>query len=653
MPRNWKQKTKNKRNNTRSMAIDAKALSDNNRSIEVSFSSEKAVQRWFGREILSHNVSAVDLTRLNEIGVLLFNHNRDVVIGKVDKAWIDDSDKKGRAIVTFDNDDESEKIYQKVKNETLRGVSVSYSVDAWEEVKAGATSIDGRFIGPCEIATRWIPTEISIVSVPADENVGIGRELENDEDEEEEEETKDTDAEENEKKKKKKKKKTDDEDEENEEEKRSMPKNLGQDVKRQLIKAERQRASEINALCRDFNLDSQEYIDSDSSIEEVRSQILTQLRADKKPVGGGRIEVTAAESDKFRAAAADSILMRSGLHIEKSAEGARDLRGLRLRDLAIESLRMSGITDASRYDNERLFREALTPGSNFSAILDNTVNKSMKTAYNAQVTTYKDWVSTGSNPDFKPTKKYQISEAGDLEVIPENGEFKHDEMKDEGVETSLLTYGKSFSISRQALINDDISIITKLPQSYVRAAGRGINKAVYQMLGKNPKIYDGINLFNDKHFNIAKVGGDINVENMGEARRAMRSQKNLRGKEVLNIAPKFLIVPASLETKAEQFLNSIADPSTNNANIINPFRNKLQLIVDPELDIYNENAWYLAANPADCDSIEVTYLNGSDVPQLESTIAFDSLGMKWRIFIDYGVTAIDYRGLYQNGGLSK
>ena len=78
--------------------------------------------------------------------------------------------------------------------------------------------------------------------------------------------------------------------------------------------------------------------------------------------------------------------------------------------------------------------------------------------------------------------------------------------------------------------------------------------------------------------------------------------------------------------------------------------NKLKLIVDPELDVYSEDAWYLAASPYDCDTIEVTYLNGSETPTLESNIPFDNLGMKWRIYMDYGVTAIDYRGLYKNAG---
>lgn len=147
----------------------------NERKFQVSFSSEEPYRRWFGLEILDHSDVAVDLTRLNEIGVLLFNHNRDSVVGKVERAWVEDG--RGEAIVEFDKDQESEKIYQKVKSHTLKGTSVSYAVDSWEEVSAGGKSKDGRFEGPARVAARWSPLEISVVSVPADATVGVEREF--------------------------------------------------------------------------------------------------------------------------------------------------------------------------------------------------------------------------------------------------------------------------------------------------------------------------------------------------------------------------------------------------------------------------------------------------------------------------------------------
>lgn len=148
----------------------------NERKFILSFSSEEPYERWWGLEILDHTEGAVDLTRVNSIGCLLFNHNRDKVIGKINKAWLENN--RGQAEVEFDTDDESEKIYQKVKSGTLKGVSVGYIIDSWEEVSANKTSADGRFAGPCNIARKWTPYEISIVSVPADPTVGVGREIE-------------------------------------------------------------------------------------------------------------------------------------------------------------------------------------------------------------------------------------------------------------------------------------------------------------------------------------------------------------------------------------------------------------------------------------------------------------------------------------------
>lgn len=148
----------------------------NERKFILSFSSEEPYDRFYGTEILDHADGAADLTRLNEIGVLLFNHHRDKVMGKVLRAWI--SGGRGEAEVEFDTDAEAEVIYQKVKNKTLKTTSVGYKVESWEELMANKTSADGRFHGPASIARKWLPLEISIASVPADASVGVGRSME-------------------------------------------------------------------------------------------------------------------------------------------------------------------------------------------------------------------------------------------------------------------------------------------------------------------------------------------------------------------------------------------------------------------------------------------------------------------------------------------
>lgn len=420
------------------------------------------------------------------------------------------------------------------------------------------------------------------------------------------------------------------------------------------IEAERQRVTDITGLCNSANqrgleLDTQDFIKRGVTVEELNKIILKRFMENDVPVTAGReghVSVGKDEADKLRAAASDSILLRAGKNVENVAEGARDMRGMSLRDLAIECLQRNGVVNAQRLSNDELFKRALTPDSQFASILSDSVNKSMAMAYKAASTTYQAWTSKGSVSDFKGATHYQISEAGDLKKMTQTGEFTFDEMKDRGVSKSIATFGKEFGITRQALINDDISILTRVPEAYVRAAGRGINTLVYSMLTGNPTIFDNKTLFHANHGNVAASGGVISIATLGDGRAAMRKQTNLRGKEVLNISPKFLIVGPDKETEAEQLIASIVDPTKNNATP-NPFANKFQVICDANI---TGNQWFLAANPYDCETIEVTYLNGNEMPQLESQVGFDYLGIKWRIFMDYGVNVLDYRGLYKNAG---
>ena len=169
------QAARDKNQGTRSMGqiLSREDQPQESRRRTISFSSEEPYRRFFGMEILDHGENAVDLSRLNSVGVLLFNHNTDKVVGKVIRAWVENH--RGMAEVEFDTDDDAEKIFGKVRSGTLKTTSVRYSVDAWEEVVAGKQSADGRFTGPCQIARKWTPLEVSVVSVPADPTVGVGR----------------------------------------------------------------------------------------------------------------------------------------------------------------------------------------------------------------------------------------------------------------------------------------------------------------------------------------------------------------------------------------------------------------------------------------------------------------------------------------------
>lgn len=170
-----RQPQQNKDQGTRSMGqiMSRESEDQDSRRRTISFSSEEPYRRYFGMEILDHSENAVNLERLNSVGVLLFNHDTYMVVGRVIRAWVENN--RGMAEVEFDTDEDAEKVFGKVKSGTLKTTSVRYSVDSWEEVRAGATSADGRFSGPCQVARKWTPLEVSIVSVPADPTVGVGR----------------------------------------------------------------------------------------------------------------------------------------------------------------------------------------------------------------------------------------------------------------------------------------------------------------------------------------------------------------------------------------------------------------------------------------------------------------------------------------------
>lgn len=616
--------------------IDSSAINEEQRSVTMSFASEQPVSRWFGAEVLQVDAAAVNMSRFdNGLGVLLFNHGRDKVLGKVLRAWVDEATQKAHAEVQFDDDEDSERIWQKVRSGTLRGVSVGYTVDSWEEVAAGKTSTSGRVIGPAYVGLRWTPLEISIVSVPADDSVGVGREMEGYENNEEENTMpienqaldQQTDV-------------------------RTAPPAAvppvtteNSDAARAAAQqAERQRCSDVTVLCRDFGVDPAEHIAQGRSVAEVQKAILDGLRQSNQPHDTARASVGEEDRAKFSRAAADAILMRGGVSIEKPAEGAPELRSMRLRDLMVDCVERQGNSKARYMSDEDLIREALTGAGAFAGILSNAANKSMSQGYAAAETTFDQWVGIGSNPDFKEAVQYRISEADELLQMTATGEFKHDEVKEDGAKKSILTFGRSFSLTRQAIINDDLSALTRIPSRYAAAAHRGINKLVYK------KLATAGDVFKTGNGNLASAAGVPSVVSLGAGRTAMRTQKNVRGKETLNIAPKFILVPAALETLTEQLLVSVTDPASSNSGVRNPFTGRLQMICDGELDQYSVDAWYLAAQAGLVDTIEVTYLNGVQTPTLESQISFDVLGMKWRIYIDYGVTLLDYRGLYKNAG---
>ena len=594
------------------------------------------------------------LSRLENVGSVLFHHGMDPVYGslpiaKIKSVSIDGETRRGKAVVVFDEDEKSDLIYQKVKSGSLKGISIGYIVNAYEEVRTGKTSSNGRFTGPCYVAVRWEALEISFEPVPADGNVGAGRN-QNSEGEEKSMGN-----------------------ENNPTTPIAAPEGTGEQrgaaptapaptapatpaaPTRSAAEIERERCSEIYAICSRFQVEPDEYIKGGTSIDQVRAAILDKLERESKPLSS-RVQVVADEEDRYRDAARDGLLMRMGEIVEKPAEGAEDFRGMSLHQLMADCAMRSGVKDAHRRSPDELWRDMaqqergqFADSNAFISIVNATMGATIARAYNTAPTTYQHWTSVGSNPDFKKVKRFRLAANGEMKEIPENGEFKTVSGMDEGVDTGLKTYGKKFGFSRQTIINDDLGTVARLITAQVRANQRFINKLCYQMLTKNGKIYDNKALFVADHGNLMTAAAP-SIASLNEFIVKMAMQKDINGTDVLNLTPKFILAPKALELPIRQLLESAADPSATHAGVVNPMKGAFQLITDAQLDIANPKGYYAVADPRDVDTIEVTYLNGKRTPTLESKVSWDTLGIEWRMYHDFGINVLDYRGVAYNQG---
>ncbi len=150
--------------------FDLSTLDVEKRTVELAFSSEAEVQRWFGLEVLSHADGACDLSRLNASAPLLFNHRIDQHLGVIESARID-ADKKGRALVRFGNSALASEKFQDVQDKVLVNVSVGYAIRDMKYDNPDDSQEDRYLV------TDWQPYEISMVTIPADDSVGVGRGL--------------------------------------------------------------------------------------------------------------------------------------------------------------------------------------------------------------------------------------------------------------------------------------------------------------------------------------------------------------------------------------------------------------------------------------------------------------------------------------------
>lgn len=395
-----------------------------------------------------------------------------------------------------------------------------------------------------------------------------------------------------------------------------------------------------------------------ATIEDATMKMVDLVSLDHKPVGGGRFESGKTELEKFTAAAGDALAMRCNLSVDKPAPGSMELRGYTLRELAKEHLERTGV-HVRGLDNQTLSGVALGivrlsgmhTTSDFANILANTAGKILQKAYETAPSTWQAWCATASGNDFKSVDRPQLSEAPSLELINEHGEYTYGGFSDFKEANQIRTYGRKFAITRQALINDDLGALQRIPRAFGSAASRRINDLVYAILtGNQVMAYDNTALFHSTHGNLAASAAALASATLGDARTAMRKQTGPNG-ATLNIAPRYLLVPAALEMTADVLLRSVASTdSEKNSGVVNPWQNALTPVVEARLDATSATAYFLAADPSVIDTVEVMFLDGNQAPVIEEMEQSNIDGREFKVRIDVGARALDHRGLYKNAG---
>lgn len=431
-----------------------------------------------------------------------------------------------------------------------------------------------------------------------------------------------------------------------------------EEVARRAIESERKRMAEITDMCRSFDIEPDEYIRDGVSVEDTRKAVMEHLRTNNAPVSA---RVTTDEGDKFREAAADGMMLRSGISVEKPAEGASDFRGMSLRDLAIQCLSREGentmellrMSPTDIYDH--LCRQFYNPTAAFPAILDSTIRKSIVEIYTHVPTTFQAWTTKGSLSDFKETTdhEYVLGGLSDFEEVPENGEIKADTPQTRLLPTrKLKTYGKQFSMTRQAFINDDIGFLTKVPGHYATKAKMTIDKQVYSLLFDNKKLWDGKPLFDVAHTNVMGTAAKPSQQAIQQIILQMQKQKDQFG-EAIYVTPKWIVVPVGYEFDLAVILHSAQVTGSAN-NDINPLYNyPINIVQTPVLNaLAGDKAapWFMVADPLSARSIQVDYLNGQETPIVRRMEAPGVLGYTWDIYTDWGIAVRDFRGIAKNPG---
>jgi ATP-dependent Clp endopeptidase proteolytic subunit ClpP len=416
------------------------------------------------------------------------------------------------------------------------------------------------------------------------------------------------------------------------------------------------RNSEINSMAAAHlgNKEVKAYIekiiaDADPSVtaDNVGKHVLSLLGKTGEPLNGNAGVVAGGDHrDLTRKAMANAIEARVGT---AKAEADNPFRGHTMAELARACLVNAGV-NTNGMDRMAIVGAAFThSSSDFPGLLSDTARKSALKGYEEAAEVIEQFTRPVSVPDFKPTNLAGLGAFSDLLVVPEGSEFKYGTFSEQSQMMKLVTFGRLFSVTRQAMINDDLSVFTEVPRKMGQAAKRTVASAVFALINSNPLLPDGFALFSAEHGNLLP-GAAISTTSVDVMRQSFALQKDKDG-NLIRVPLKTLLTPVALGGLARTVKTSQFEVSgAKNLTTPNIVKDTFDVVDDGRMDAASAAAWYGIADPNVVDGIVIGYLDGNQTPYLEEEQGFTVDGVAWKVRLDAAPAIADFRGLRKNPG---
>lgn len=601
------------------------------RTLDVVFATEAPVRRrdYGGAfdEVLTISADAVDLARLNAGASVLDSHadaRLSNVLGSVVPGSARIEGRKAVATVRLSDRPEVAGITADIAAGTIGSVSVGYRIEKAERTEAAPGGV------AVVRATRWSPVEISFVPVPADPA--------------------------------------------------ARTRNLFQEPQMSTQTTASEQAPQTRAfgdterralVTRARIPDPDAFLTAQAGTDEAafRSAVLDALVDEQERQGGpqrgahqiaapdtiradGRIVVGRSHDgpDAIARAVEDALFSRmSG----KAPEGkAREFAARSILEMGEAVLRSQGrspswLSRSALADAMMTRSGGMHATSDFPQLLLGAGRRVLLDRYAAAASPLKAISRARTAADFRAISVLRLSEMPALDQVAEHGEIRRGS-RSEAVEAfSVSTFAKIFAISRNALINDDLGAFADSAAAWGTAAANVEADALAALLnaasGAGPTLSDGQPLFHATHGNLG-APGSISISTISAARQQLRTTTGLDGKTILNLAPRFLVVPAALETAGEQFVATLYPAKT--ADVVPEAIQRMELIVEPRLA--SPSAWYVFADPGAAEVISHASLAGQEGPQVSVQQGWDVLGQEFRVVMDFGCGVTGFRGAHRN-----